>query len=122
MKKEFDCVEMMHDGARALRNQIGHLGRDEQLKFWESQTRDLRAAQQESTERLFPRITLSTIDLADILLQLGYPRVDSRHQILREARRRLRKEYGIVGRGNRWQWSTNDPRLPNIRRLLGDLF
>ena len=46
MKKEFDCVEMMHRGAEVLRGKIGHLSRDEQLKFWECQTQALRAAQQ----------------------------------------------------------------------------
>ena len=48
MKKEFDCVEMMHDGAKALRNQIGHLSRDEQLRFWRTQTEALRAIQEQA--------------------------------------------------------------------------
>ena len=48
MKKEFDCVEMMHDGAKALRNQIGHLSRDEQLRFWRAQTEALRTTQEQA--------------------------------------------------------------------------
>ena len=48
MKKEFDCVEMMHDGAKARRNQIGHLSRDEQLRFWRTQTEALRATQKQA--------------------------------------------------------------------------
>ena len=48
MKKEFDCVEMMHEGAKALRNQIGHLSRDEQLRFWRTQTEALRTTQEQA--------------------------------------------------------------------------
>ena len=48
MEKEFDCVEMMHDGAKALRSQIGHLSRDEQLRFWRTQTEALRTTQEQA--------------------------------------------------------------------------
>ncbi|HJO83324.1 MAG TPA: hypothetical protein QF520_13085 [SAR202 cluster bacterium] len=50
MKKEFDCVEMMHRGAGELRKEIGDLSRDEQLKFWAARTQALRVSQQQVRE------------------------------------------------------------------------
>ncbi len=48
MKKKFDCVEMMHDGAKALRTQIGHLSRGEQLRFWRTQTEALHTTHEQA--------------------------------------------------------------------------
>jgi hypothetical protein len=41
-KKEFDCVEMQHEGQRAVYARIGHLSREEQLAYWERRTEELR--------------------------------------------------------------------------------
>ncbi len=40
--KGFDCVEMQHEGQRAVYARIGGLSRAEQLAYWERRTVELR--------------------------------------------------------------------------------
>jgi len=42
-KKKFDCVEMMHEGARRIYEETRGMSREEELEYWRKET-----------ERLFP--------------------------------------------------------------------
>lgn len=40
--KKFDCVEMMHDGARHVQKQVEGMLIHEEVEFWKEQTKKLR--------------------------------------------------------------------------------
>ena len=42
MKKKFDCVEMMHQGAEQVRRQVEGMTMEEELAYWKQQTEALR--------------------------------------------------------------------------------
>jgi hypothetical protein len=41
-KKKFDCVEMMHEGATAVKKKISGFTREQELGFWRTRTQTLR--------------------------------------------------------------------------------
>ena len=50
------------------------------------------------------------VTLADLCTECGI--------VGRIARRRLRKAYGVIGTGDRWEWRKTDPKLAAVRTLL----
>ena len=42
MKTKFNCVEMKHESARKIREKISNYSLDEELKFWEKRSIDLK--------------------------------------------------------------------------------
>ena len=50
------------------------------------------------------------VTLADLCTECGI--------VGRIARRRLRKAYGVIGTGDRWEWRKTDPKLAAVRALL----
>jgi len=51
MKKDFDCVDMKHQGAAKVQARLAGMTREEQLQYWEERTRALLALQQEVIAR-----------------------------------------------------------------------
>jgi hypothetical protein len=51
MKKTFDCVEMMHQGAEQVRKQVEGMTLEEELIFWRAQTEALRKSKQASNDQ-----------------------------------------------------------------------
>ena len=51
MKKTFDCVEMMHQGAERVRQEIRGMTQEEELAYWRQQTEALRQLQRESARK-----------------------------------------------------------------------
>jgi hypothetical protein len=47
MNKEFDCVEMKRKGAEVLRKKLAGMTLEEELKFWQERTKELKKEQQE---------------------------------------------------------------------------
>ncbi|MBK7379313.1 MAG: hypothetical protein IPJ03_14865 [Ignavibacteriales bacterium] len=45
MNKEFDCVEMKRKGARILQKKLAGLSLEEELKFWQERTKELKEDQ-----------------------------------------------------------------------------
>ena len=45
--KKFDCVEMMHLGAEHIDKQIKGMTIEEELKYWQQQTAELRKIKRE---------------------------------------------------------------------------
>ena len=43
--KEFDCVQMKHEGAAKVREQTAPLTREQELQFWEERSQRLRQQQ-----------------------------------------------------------------------------
>jgi hypothetical protein len=41
-KKKFDCVEMMHEGAIAVKKKTSGFTREQELGFWQTRTQALR--------------------------------------------------------------------------------
>lgn len=50
------------------------------------------------------------VTLADLCKECGI--------VGRIARRRLRKAYGVIGTGDRWEWKKDDAKLEAVRKLL----
>ena len=50
-KKTFDCVEMMHEGARQVQAETAGMSRQELLAYWREQTRALRELQKASPQK-----------------------------------------------------------------------
>ncbi len=48
MKKSFDCVEMMHQGAERVRHEVEGMTLEEELAYWRQQTEALRQLQREA--------------------------------------------------------------------------
>ena len=48
--KKFDCVEMMHRGAEAVKKKIRGMTKKEEIAFWRERSRKL-GQQQSKTER-----------------------------------------------------------------------
>lgn len=46
MNKEFDCVEMKRKGAKILQKKLAGLTLEEELKFWQERTKELKKEQQ----------------------------------------------------------------------------
>jgi hypothetical protein len=44
-KRDFDCVEMMHEGAAAVRAELAGMSVEEQIAYWQAATEDLLARQ-----------------------------------------------------------------------------
>ena len=49
MKKTFDCVEMKRRGADKVREAIGGMTPQQELKYWRDRTRQLRLQQKTRT-------------------------------------------------------------------------
>ncbi len=47
MNKKFDCVEMKQKGADRCRQETERLSQEEELKYWQMQTRKLRKQKKE---------------------------------------------------------------------------
>ena len=45
MNKEFDCVEMKRKGAAILQKKLAGLTLEEELKFWQERTKELKREQ-----------------------------------------------------------------------------
>ena len=39
--KKFDCVEMMHRGAKKVQEQIGRMTKEEEMAFWRERSQNL---------------------------------------------------------------------------------
>ncbi len=46
MNKEFDCVEMKRKGAEILQKKLAGFTLEEELKFWQDRTKELKKEQQ----------------------------------------------------------------------------
>ncbi|MHB9024973.1 MAG: hypothetical protein ACYC7E_12510 [Armatimonadota bacterium] len=46
-KRTFDCVEMMHQGAKFVRRQVEGMSLEEEAEYWRQQTEKLKHRQQE---------------------------------------------------------------------------
>lgn len=46
MNKEFDCVKMKRKGAAILKKKLAGLTLEEELKFWQKRTNELKKEQQ----------------------------------------------------------------------------
>ncbi len=51
IKKEFDCVEMKRKGAEILQKKLVGLTLEEELKFWQERTKELKKEQQRLRKR-----------------------------------------------------------------------
>ena len=49
--KTFDCVEMKRRGAAAIRSKLEGKSLDEQLKYWQDGTEDLKKLQKELAKK-----------------------------------------------------------------------
>ena len=50
-KKKLDCVEMMHDGAIAVKKKISGLTLEQELEFWRKSTQALRDQQKKIRDK-----------------------------------------------------------------------
>ncbi len=50
-KRKFDCVEMMHEGAIAVKKKISLLTREQELGFWRKSTQALRDQQKKIMDK-----------------------------------------------------------------------
>ena len=50
-KKKFDCVEMMHEGAIAVKKRISGLTLEQELGFWRKSTQALRDQQKKIRDK-----------------------------------------------------------------------
>ena len=50
-RKEFDCVDMMHQAAEKLQAQIAGMTLEEELAFWSRRTREMRERQRAAREK-----------------------------------------------------------------------
>ncbi len=46
-KKEFDCVEMMHQGAEKVLEEIKDMTLEQEVEYWKRRTEELRAHQKQ---------------------------------------------------------------------------
>ncbi len=56
MNKKFDCVEMKHRAARIIQKRISKLSREEELKYWKTQTRELREQQRKLLKKVKAKV------------------------------------------------------------------
>ena len=50
-KRKFDCVEMMHEGAIAVKKKISLFTREQELEFWRKSTQALRDQQKKIMDK-----------------------------------------------------------------------
>lgn len=46
-KKEFDCVEMMHQGAEKVREEMKGMTLEQEVEYWKKRTEELRTHQKQ---------------------------------------------------------------------------
>jgi hypothetical protein len=56
MSKEFDCVEMKRKGAKILQKKLSGLKMEDELKFWQERTKELKEQQRRLRKKRLTKV------------------------------------------------------------------